>query len=93
MDEKQQIKQSLSKFIKNSVESSHIFGFKDGSEIKLNKAIYEIQHHLSNELNKYGINARLDVGIISASITHCGRAGRTRFGSPLLTEHKRCVSA
>lgn len=69
MDEKQQIKQSLSEFIKNSVESSHIFGFKDGSEIKLNKAIYEIQHHLSSELNKYGINTRLDVGIISASIT------------------------
>lgn len=68
MDEKQQIKQSLSEFIKNSVESSHIFGFKDGSEIKLNQAIYEIQHHLANELNKYGVNTRLDNRISSDSI-------------------------
>lgn len=68
MDEKDEIKNSLTNFIKNSLDSSRIFGFKDGSEIKLNHAIYEIQHHLANELNKYGINTRLDSGIISASI-------------------------
>jgi hypothetical protein len=69
MDEKQQIQQSLTEFIKSALETSHIFGLKDGSEIKLNKAIYEIQNHLNKELNRYGINTRLDVGIISTSIT------------------------
>lgn len=68
MDEKDEIKKSLTGFIKNSLDSSRIFDFKDGSEIKLNHAIYEIQHHLANELKKYGVNTRLDNGIISNSI-------------------------
>lgn len=68
MDDKEQIKTSLSKFIKDSMQSSQRFDLRDGSEIRLNKAIYEIQNHLASELIKNNINTRLNDTINSKSI-------------------------
>lgn len=62
------IKKMLDNFILESIKENKRIGFKDGSETNLNKAVYEIQNHFSNELRAHNINTQLNPEIISTAI-------------------------
>lgn len=80
MDAKQ-IKEILSLFVTESLNASRLVGLRDGTEVKLNKAVYEIQHHLTKELEDTNINTKLDEHIFSESILRS-------FSSPDYTHYK-----
>lgn len=68
MDSTEFIKKTLSSFIKESINENKRIDLKDGTETNINKAIYEIQNHFTNELLKHNINTQLNPQIKSESI-------------------------
>ena len=68
MNETDFIKKTISNFIELSIKETKKIGLKDGSQMNINKTIYEIQNHFNSELNRYNINTKLNESIISDSI-------------------------